>query len=264
MHISKDSVLVITTPVKPILQKLLEANKFLHLDKSPVSQIEKPVSYGRSNALFYFLLILLFLIALIRVLYKKYLANLFRVFFNTSLKQTQITDQLQQQEIPSIFTNLIFIVSSGCFAYLLLMKKAHLFQKINFKSLLLIVALVASIYLVKYLVLKFTGWITGYKTQANLYIFIVFLVNKILGLFLVPIVIIAAFADSFLASAFLTTGIIVVFLFLISRFLRSFSLLQAQVKVSRFHFLLYIFSAELLPLALLYKALNVYFNNILF
>lgn len=259
----KDSIKIQPGVATPILQKLLTENKFLNLREVAVSQQEIPARHRGENSLFYFLLGIFFIISVVRIFFKKYLANLFRVFFNTSLKQSQITDQLQQQELPSLITNFIFILTAGCFAYLLFMKKSFFVTEINFRTLLSIIALVACVYLVKFIVLKFTGWLTGYKTQADLYIFIVFLVNKILGLFLVPVILIAAFADPFLSNAFLTIGLIVIILLLISRFVRSFSLLKAQIKVSAFHFFLYIFSVELLPLALLYKAMNVFLINIL-
>ena len=71
----------------------------------------------------------------------------------------------------------------------------------------------------------------------------------------------AYFGDSRLTFYMLMAGIILVgFLFLI-RFLRSYANLQHKLSVSRFHFFLYIFCAEVLPIVLICKAVVVYLNK---
>ena len=40
-----------------------------------------------------------------------------RVFFNTSLRQSQLTDQLLQAKLPSLLFNLFFVLSAGVYAY---------------------------------------------------------------------------------------------------------------------------------------------------
>ena len=39
------------------------------------------------------------------------------------------------------------------------------------------------VYVLKYSTLKFTGWITGLNEATNTYIFVIFLINKIIGIF---------------------------------------------------------------------------------
>jgi hypothetical protein len=48
---------------------------------------------------------------------------------------------------------------------------------------------------------------------------------------------------------------------LLLRFFRSYGLLQNQLKISRFHFMLYITGIEILPLLLIYKGLMVYLSK---
>ena len=54
--------------------------------------------------------------------------------------------------------------------------------------------LLAAIYLVKFLVLKFIGWVFSISRATDIYIFIVFLVNKMLGIFLLPFLIVIIFS----------------------------------------------------------------------
>jgi hypothetical protein len=50
-------------------------------------------------------------------------------------------------------------------------------------------------------------------------------------------------------------------IFLLLRFFRSYGLIQNQLKISKFHFFLYIIGLEILPLLLIYKGLMVYLTK---
>ena len=252
-----DTLTVAATPKISAIDRILQENKYLQTGYVPVAYRVSPERHADDSNLFYLFLIVAFVFAVMLRIYKKYFPNLFRVFFNTSLKQSQLTDQLQQEEVPSLFANTIFLISSGVFAYLALVHQPGTVHELDYIQLLFFVLAVLVIYVGKYFVLKFTGWVTGFKAQANLYIFIVFLVNKLMGIFLLPVIIVIAFAQPVLAKAFISTGLVLILLLLIARFIRSFNLLQPQIKVSKFHFLLYVLALEILPLVVLYKALGL-------
>jgi hypothetical protein len=57
---------------------------------------------------------------------------------------------------------------------------------------------------------------------------------------------------------FVMISLIFILLMTLLRFFRSYGFLQHKLNVSRFHFFLYIFALELLPLALIYKAVEVF------
>ena len=63
-------------------------------------------------------------------------------------------------------------------------------------------ALLAAIYLVKFVVLKFIGWVFSISRATDIYIFIVFLVNKMLGIFLLPFLIVIIFSGQECARSF--------------------------------------------------------------
>ena len=115
----------------------------------------------------------------------------------------------------------------------------------------------ALIYIGKYIVLKFTGWLTGYKEVTKTYLFVIFLINKILGVLLVPVIIILAFSQFILVKSVIIISLLLIGLLLLLRFFRSYGLLQKQLKVSRFHFFLYIIGTEVIPLLVIYKGLMI-------
>jgi len=237
------------------LDKLYSGNVLLNSKGTPVSMTVKPKSMVSRDVFFYLLMGLVFLMGLIKFFFARYFTTLFRVFFNTSLRQSQLTDQLMQARLPSLFFNLFFIFSGGTYAYFLLLQN----QLINGQHIWVMVAsciaLLGVIYLVKFSTLKFTGWVTGYTEATDTYIFVIFLISKIIGVLLLPFTILMAFSELPVANASAIVSLLVIGFLLLLRFFRSYGLVQNQLKVSRFHFLLYIAGVEIMPLLLIYKVL---------
>jgi Domain of unknown function (DUF4271) len=259
----KDSLAA--TPVTTVdkytaaINSLLKDNAYLNSTGQPVALGATIKQSNQVNYLFYLLLGVVFIFAVLRFFYARYFTNLFRVFFNTSLRQSQLTDQLLQAKLPSLLYNLLFVVSGGFFLYLLL----NLYNQLPaggkwWLALPLCTTAVGIIYLAKYCTLKFTGWITSYKVPLDTYTFIVFLINKIIGILLIPMIVVMAFAEQPIAQTTALVALLITAMMLLLRFVKSYGLLQGQVKVSRFHFFLYILGIEVLPLLLIYKALVIY------
>lgn len=137
--------------------------------------------------------------------------------------------------------------------YLLLIYVGKLNGYANLYVLPLAIAGLTMIYLLKYFILKFTGWVTGFKQEADTYIFIVFLINKIVSVCLIPVVVIMAFSDQKLAQTAVLISLLMIAFMLLMRFIRSYSLLQNRLNVSRLHFLIYITGIEIVPLLVIYK-----------
>jgi hypothetical protein len=237
---------------------ILSKSYFLNSSAQPVSikMVERKSSM-QTEGLFYLLAFLVLFLAFLKFFYERYFNNLFRVFFNTTLKQSQLTDQLLQSKLPSLLFNLFFVFSSGVYLYFLLRFFKLIPEQDSSRIIGLAIGGILLVYLTKFLSLKFIGWLVGYKEVTNTYIFIVFLINKILGIFLLPFTLIIAFGSNFLQQPTVIISIIIVGLFLLLRFVRSYSNLQNKIKVSRFHFFLYLVGVEIVPLLLIYKSLMI-------
>jgi hypothetical protein len=237
-----------------IIDKILSENALINR-KPGVATPEIPARHSEPEGIFYLLLILTALLAFLKFFYDRYFQTLFRVFFNTTLRQGQLTDQLMQAKLASLFFNVLFCLSAGVFVFFML----HINKKMGAynPALLLFVCIlsVASVYAIKYLTLKFTGWLTGLQPIVDTYIFIIFLVNKILGILLIPLLILMAFADDPVRRIALYAALFTFGLLLLSRLVRAFGLLQRKIRVSRLHFLLYIAGIEVVPMLVLGKAL---------
>jgi Domain of unknown function (DUF4271) len=253
----KDSIQpsVVQTPVNSYETAWLQQNKYLNITGNPVAMPVKFRPKPVGDVFFYFLLLLVLLLALLRFFYSRYFNTLFRVFFNTSLRQSQLTDQLLQAKLPSLLFNVFFVLSTGSYIYFLLQhyKVIDGYQQWFFWWLSIVA--VAVIYFTKYSTLKFTGWITGYTQTTDTYVFVIFLISKIIGVVLLPFTILMAFANINIAAVAALLSLLFAGLLLLLRFFRSYGLLQNQLKISRFHFILYLAGVEIIPLLLIYKGL---------
>jgi hypothetical protein len=262
--VATDSMAQSIPPYTAAINTLLTGNTYINSTGQPVSLRMAPRQGKPVNYLFYLLLGLVALLAMLRFFYTRYFSNLFRVFFNTSLRQSQLTDQLLQAKLPSLLYNLFFVVSGGVFLYLLLNLYNQLPAGVHWwLALPLCIIAIGIIYMVKYCTLKFTGWITSYKAPVDTYTFIVFLINKIIGILLIPMVIVMAFAEKPVAEVTAVVAMLVTAIMLLLRFAKSYGLLQGQIRVGRFHFFVYILGIEVLPLLLIYKALVIYLAKII-
>lgn len=206
--------------------------------------------------LFYVIIALLLLFAMLRNAFAKYFSDLFRVFFRTTLKQRQIRDQLMQTPLPSLMFNFFFVASAGLYVSFLLYDYFHYRPVNNFWLLYLYVALaLAAVYFVKFLTLKLVGWLFNVRQAADSYVFVVFIINKVLGVFLLPFVVLQAFASEPLYSIALIlswAGIAGLYLY---RLYLGMAAARNEVRFNLFHFLLYVAAFEVAPLLLIYRLL---------
>jgi hypothetical protein len=212
---------------------------------------------GGTEILFYAIIVLLVLFALLNRLFPKYFSDLYRLFFRTTLHQSQIREQMLQSPLPSLLLNFFFVITAGM--YLNFLFQHYQVRPVdNFWLLFMYCSLgLGAIYFIKYLSLKFSGWIFNARTAADSYIFIVFVVNKMIGVFLLPVIIILAFTQGRIYDMGIGFSYFVIAAFFIYRFILAYSSIRNQVRVSPFHFILFVIVFEILPLFIIYKLLLV-------
>ncbi|HPZ87828.1 MAG TPA: DUF4271 domain-containing protein, partial [Flavihumibacter sp.] len=93
------------------------------------------------------------------------------------------------------------------------------------------------------------------EQTVDTYIFIVFLCNKVLAVFLLPLLMVAAFASPGLVTISMTISYVIVIGVFLYRYISSYGYINREVKTSRFHFFLYLCAFEVAPLLLIYKVL---------
>ena len=222
---------------------------------NPVKRLISERAWQGKEPLFYSTVALLIFFALVRNNFSRYATDLFSLFFRTTIKQRQIKEQLMQAPLPSLLLNLLFFVSGALFINLLF-SHYGLGRSFNFWMLFLYAILgLAAIYLVKFITLKICGWLFHMSDVTDSYTFVVFTTNKIIGIALLPAIILLAFTTGAFQQAIFTLSITVVVALFLYRFYLSFATIERHLKISFFHFLLYLIGFEIVPLLLINKLL---------
>jgi hypothetical protein len=240
---------------------VLLANPYFNFLGKPLVATERIHQAHSYDSLFYLMVGMLFYFALIRVFFGKYLSNLFNLFFQVSMRQQQIREQVLQSPLPSLLLNALFVITGGIYGCFLI-RYYHLAETVDFWMLLVNCAiLLSAVYLVKFLFLKLAGWIFNIQRATDTYIFIIFLVNKILAIFLLPVLVILSFSGPLVTEIMITISLIMVLMFFAYRYIAAYGPIRKEIKVNGFHFFLYLCAFEITPLLLIYKVLLTYLEK---
>lgn len=246
--------------VSKTMADIINDNRFLNTKAKAISFYMMPHKQSSNGILFLALVLISFFFAIIKTAYPKYFTNLLRVFFNTSLRQSQLTDQLLSAPQPSIMYNILFVLVSGTYIFLLLKWYHAIDAQSSYRYLLLSIISICIVYVVKYLSLIFFGWLTNLKRDAGIYSFNIFLVNKVMGISLLPLLFIVAFAKPQIAKIGVVLSMALIIILLLLRFYKSFGMLQGKISLSKWHFMLYVICVEILPILLIIKFAIVFFK----
>jgi hypothetical protein len=232
----------------------LEGNPFFRFT-NPVHFEAKPREWHGKEALFYTIIALLIFFALIKNGFGRYVDDLLKSYFRTTVKQRQLKEQLMQSPLPSLLMNIFFVLSIGMFLALLL-QYVGLGEDILFWHLYIycIIGLLG-VYTIKYLSLKLLGWIFQVTDATESYIFIVFTTNKVIGMFLIPFLVVLSFSYGMVNEAAMSLCIVMVLGILVYRFFLSYVSLKDKVRVGFLHFVIYLLAFEVAPLLLINKLL---------
>jgi hypothetical protein len=232
----------------------------LNNDQQVIYKIEQRFSLPNKDFLFYLMVALLFFYGFINTVYPLYFPKLLSQFSQSTLRMIQNREQLLQNSFASLTLNICFILSFSLMADLLIFKQ-HLLPISFWQGYLYLILFFTSLYLGKYICLELAGFIFNTKELVKSYIFIVFLVNKVLGFLLVPFVLIMAFARPIYYTLAIYGAAGIAVLLLLYRFLFSITSVRNKLQLSSFHFFLYLCAFEILPLLILYKLVVQYFGG---
>ena len=249
-----------SAPVKPRFrikefQSQLQDHPYFNFSGTPLQVKMEPRKQEGNETLFYVLLGLLLYFSLIKLLFGKYLDNLLTLFFRVTMRQQQLREQLVGAPLPSLLLNFLFVINAGLYLsflseYYNFLPQLSIWTKAGYGLLL-----VSSIYFVKWIILKLAGWIFNATAATDTYIFVVFLVNKMIGIFLLPLLLVMAFAHPVVMSVLVVISYLMLGAFFSYRFIIAFRPVRSEIKVNRFHFFIYLCAFEIAPLLLIYKVL---------
>ena len=206
------------------------------------------------DIVFYILIFLLFFLGLVKTSFPKYVNHIFSLSFQATFRQTQTRDQMAQNFFPAFMLNLLFVLCGGLFITQFAQYKnwstLPFWQLFVYSTIILLV-----IYIIKYAVISFTGWVFNAKDAAAEYRFVVFLINKLLAILLIPLLFFIAYSGSYVQNIFTTIVICLAVFSLAVRYLVSLARIRKNLSVTAFHFFVYLCAVEIMPLLVIYKLL---------
>ncbi len=223
-------------------------------------KIEQRYAVPDKNALFYLIVGILFLYGLINNLFPQYYPKLFSQFSQSSLRMLQNREQLVQNTVASMASNVNFILCFSLMSTLLIFNR-HLLPITFWEAYLYVSMFFLLLYLGKYICLQIVGFIFNVNDLISTYIFVVFLINKVLGILLIPFILILAFSSPVYYTIAIVGAAILTLLLFLYRYLFSLTSVRNKLHISSFHFFLYLCAFEILPLIILYKFIVQYFGG---
>ena len=225
-----------------------------------IYKIEQRYAINNKDILFYLLVGILLIYGFVHNMYPQYFEKLFSQFSQSSMRMMQNREQLLQNNFASLLLNLCFILSFSLMASLLIYNR-HLLPISFWLVYFYLCLFFTSLYMGKYICLEIAGAIFSTKELVKTYVFVVFMINKVLGILLLPFILLMAFAKPiYFPAAIIGAGGLSVLLFLY-RYLFSLTSVRNKLHISSFHFFLYLCAFEILPLMILYKLVVQYFGG---
>lgn len=223
--------------------------------KKLISQVIKPRSIDNHSLEFYLLLALCAILGAIKSIHPKYFSDVWRGFINPTLGSRQLKDLIQSATFPNLLLNLFSSIVLGLYVYYLIAMHID-WRFASLPSALMLGLLILGAVLLhtgKYIFVQLGAWVFGKGPMGEQYNFNVFLVNKILGISLLPFVICFAFLNARWHSALMICSLILLGFLYLNRYLRSWNIFAPFFQNSRLHFFMYLCAFEILPMAVLLK-----------
>ncbi len=246
-------------PVNPFdiaAEPIEKANKITPTKKNQTTS-QKDLDNNNPGFLFWVLLTVLLIFTSVFRISRDRISKMYHSFLNENfMRQTHRMNQGRFSFIYLILYVFAF-VNLGIFTFLSL-QSFDINTPSTFQMLLLMIGLFALILLIKHILLALVGYIFPVDKEISLYSFTIMVFWTLIGIFLLPINIIIAYAPD-VVGKFVVYGavgaIIATYLF---RAIRGFSIGSKYLMSNTFHFFIYLCTVEILPVVVLLKLIQSY------
>lgn len=225
--------------------------------ESPVSPSSELSEQRKRNLIFgTFILLVLYLTVVIS--FRRSVVNeIFRSILNDNYLNLLLRKLRSRGLSQFVFLYFFSVINGGLFLFLVSEQTELISLEVN---LLTISAVIAAIYLVRHLTLGLLAGIFPIEKPMYQYSFTILIFNLFLGLILFPANLFIAFSPDILINYFIYFALSIITLFYFLRQLRGLFIAAPLLSQYKFHFLLYLCTIEIAPLAVLYKFFQPYFS----
>ena len=200
-----------------------------------------------------FIILGLILFTIIKYNFGKNIQESFLSFINYRQSLRIFYERNESDKQTNIFSHILFSLSVGIFISLVIpFFGARLLWSSYTLSILFFSVTTCSLYVLKAQIWKVFGIIFMFQKFSKIYIYNMFLHNRIIGLIIFPLVAVVPYISENIAQGIIYVVIATFVLSYLFKFFRIFQIINAQ-NVSVLYFILYLCSLEILPLLLFVK-----------
>lgn len=201
------------------------------------------------------LLGMLVLLTWFKVFYIRIFSQLWDAFFSLTTTNQIVRDESVLLQRASLILSIIAYFVSGLFLYQVsvVMGWNHYLLPGGFNRFILFALIIALAYSIKMILLRFLSVVFKIEKPVATYIFNIFLVNMVIGLFLFPAIILIAYLPAEYRYYIVTGTLVILASLLLYRLFRAVGIGLSIQRFSLFYLFLYICSFEIAPLLIIYK-----------
>jgi hypothetical protein len=207
--------------------------------------------------IFYVLLFVVSAFTIVKTIHRKSLTQIKEAFLSNTISNQIVRDDNILFQRASVFLTIIFYLTSSLFLYKIsnLLEWNNTYLASGFNQFLIFMLLISLTYSLKFIILKFIGFIFQIDKPITIYIFNIFLINNVLGILFIPLLIGACFLPHSYATLTFNIAILALVLAFIYRIIRGVMIGVSYPNFSIYYLFLYICTLEIAPMLLLLKIL---------
>ncbi len=203
--------------------------------------------------LFVVFMLQLVLLVMVRTVFEKDIAEQIRAYFNLNLAHQLQRDQETSLPFSSLMLNINGFISYGVLAYLSLFYLPGWHDLYQFKFLGILMTVSTALFSAKYLITRFVAYVFPFTEELDLYNFNYFLNHQLVGVLLIPLNMVVAYAAGPMDTYTFYGAWIMVWISFMLLAVKGFSIGSSYFRLYKFHFILYICTLEIAPLLILFK-----------
>ncbi|MBK8657951.1 MAG: DUF4271 domain-containing protein [Bacteroidetes bacterium] len=220
------------------------------------SDIQQMLSNGNNSIVFIILLTLLILITYTKIFFGNEIIDLVQSIVNRSATMQSLRTQVSELSIASLILHVNFVFALSLYVRFVLVHYYSISSLENFSSILFLSFLFTLFYVAKIVTMKLLGNILELTNECNEYIFYFTTTCKTLGLVLIPALFIFYTAEKYFFDFIFIASIIICVAFVLLFIWRGLSTSTKLLYRSVYHFFIYVWVIEVLPIFLLFKLLT--------
>ncbi len=235
-----------------------QINIWQHHELKQVHDSPRQIHDTNPDWMFLLILFVLTVLTYLRIFYRKNLMEIISACFNNNLTNQIVRDENLLVQRASIMLNVTFSIIAASFIFLVSVHYNWSLGGINsgFSRFVFLTLIVSAAFTLKFLVLRFCGFLFNLERETATYIFNIFIINNLLGIILIPFIALILFGNIFGASSLIIEAVCLILIAYLYRIGRGILIAVRYTSFSPVYLFLYLCALEISPLLVLIKFIS--------